>query len=81
MTDTTRTAAEIATLTSLADYARQLDDANWAETIAHAVEHGYLLGRHADPVDDGAEDIDADEAEAVAAEDPSLVYVYQTAST
>lgn len=68
-------------MTALTDYARQLDDADWSETIAHAVEHGYLLGRYADPIDDGAEDIDADEAEKVAAEDPSLVYVYLPTSS
>ncbi len=66
------------TITSLADYAtdHELDDADWAETTAHAVEHGYLLGRYADPIDDGAENIDSDEAETVVSEDPSLVYVY-----
>ena len=65
------------TLTSLADYARALSwGPTWAETIDHAVDHGYLLGRYADPIDNGAENIDADEAEEVAAEDPSLIYVY-----
>ena len=68
------------TLIPLADYAleHQLDPwcPSWAEAIAHAVEHGHLLGRYADPVDDGAEDIDPDEAEEVAFEDVSLVYVY-----
>ena len=68
-------------MTALTDYARQLDDADLSEAIAHAVEHGHLLGRYADPIDDGAEDIDSDEAEEVAAEDPSLVYVYLPAST
>ena len=67
-------------MTALTDYARHLNDTGWSETIAHAVEHGYLLGRYADPIDNGAEDIDSDEAEAVAAEDPSLVYVYRPAS-
>ena len=62
-------------MTALTDYARQLD-AYLSEAIAHAVEHGYLLGRYADPIDNGAEDIDADEAEEVAAQDPSLIYVY-----
>ena len=69
------------TITSLADYASALSwGPTWAEAIAHAVEHDYLLGRYADPIDNGAEDIDADEAEEVAAEDPSLIYVYLPAS-
>lgn len=60
-------------------------DGNWVpagtlrlegrEAIEYAREHGLALRKYADPVEDARDSLTVDEAEEVAAEDPSLVYL------
>lgn len=52
--------------------------------IRHAATHGLSLGKHTDPVEEAREGLTIEEAQSVAKEDPSLVYVdtpYETAET
>jgi hypothetical protein len=43
--------------------------------IEYAESRGLLLSKHADPIEDARDRLSIDEARAVAAEDPSLIYV------
>jgi hypothetical protein len=47
----------------------------WRDAIEHAVAHGWQLHTYTDPAAEGREDVSADYAIDVAAEDASLVYV------
>jgi hypothetical protein len=59
---------------SLSDYARQ-NELTPTEATAHAVRAGYRLGMFASPIEDGSDDIDAAQADEVAAQDIGLVFV------
>lgn len=58
---------------ALADYAR--DDECAADAIGRAVREGWALNLYADPEQDGAEGVDADDAIEAAGIDLSLVYL------
>lgn len=46
------------------------------EAIAYAERHGGTLCKRADPTEDDRDDLTPEQARAVAAEDPSLIYTY-----
>ena len=43
--------------------------------IRHAEATGRTLSKYTDPTEDAREGLSADEARAIAAEDPSLIYI------
>lgn len=45
------------------------------EAIEYAEEHGLLLNKYTDPVEDAREGLTPDEARTVAHEDPTLIYI------
>lgn len=45
------------------------------EAIEHATKHGLTLSKYADPVDDARNGLTVEEAEEIADEDPSLIWI------
>jgi hypothetical protein len=45
------------------------------DAIAYAEREGLLLNKTADRIDDGRSDLNVAEAEAIASEDPTLIWV------
>lgn len=45
------------------------------DAIEYAREHGLTLNKYADPTEDARQGLTADEAEEIAREDPSLIYI------
>lgn len=45
------------------------------DALDHARQHGLLLGKYADPTEDAREGLSVEEAEEIASEDPSLIWI------